>query len=52
MIGLAVNSSGEILCSFSACAFDIYVVCFSPRDREIYLKSAEEMHLEEGISFK
>ena len=36
---------------------DIYVVCFSPRDisprdKAIYLKSAEEMHLEEGISFK
>lgn len=31
---------------------DIYVVCFYPRDRDIYLKSAEEMHLEEGISFK
>ena len=31
---------------------DIYIVCFSLRDREIYLKSAEEMHLEEGISFK
>lgn len=31
---------------------DIYIVCFSPRYRDIYLKSAEEMHLEEGISFK